>query len=87
MYKTQIVVALGNYTHLQTRHNAGQLAIDYCVENLLGSNKWALDRALGGWIAQGSYKIGKFTRPVTFFKPREYMNLNGVSIKRAGSLS
>lgn len=90
IYKTNVVVALGNYTHQLTRHNAGQLAIDHCVRNLIGEEAWTLDRKLGGWIAQTAvsqhqnkktiFHLGADYRKLTFFKPREYMNLNGIPI-------
>ncbi|KAI8905023.1 peptidyl-tRNA hydrolase [Gorgonomyces haynaldii] len=76
----KLICALWNHTHPNTRHNMGQLVIDRMVSVLPGV-EWQLDKKLGGWICQ--YHLNPLEKRVLwFYKPKEFMNLNGYSIKK-----
>ncbi|KAJ3269809.1 peptidyl-tRNA hydrolase protein 1 [Terramyces sp. JEL0728] len=84
-----LFAGLGNHTLQSTRHNMGWIALDYSVNILLGPNAWSLNKKIGGWIAEGIVRgvdvgdKGSWERRVVFFKPKEYMNRNGVQISKA----
>jgi peptidyl-tRNA hydrolase len=80
-YITNAVVALGNYTHPHTRHSAGQRALDYCAEKLFQNCSWNTENH--GWIiSEHICDLEKDSRKIIFFKPKEYMNLNGIPIRK-----
>ncbi|KAJ3305756.1 peptidyl-tRNA hydrolase protein 1 [Kappamyces sp. JEL0829] len=81
-----LVVGLGNPGMRGTRHNAGQMAVDFCVDRL--GLSWSLNKSLSGWVAEtrletvlesAAHGEGK----LYFFKPKEYMNLSGGPVKKA----
>ncbi|KAJ3326240.1 peptidyl-tRNA hydrolase protein 1 [Boothiomyces sp. JEL0866] len=84
-----IFVGLGNHTLTATRHNMGWIALDYSVNLLLGPNAWILNKNMGGWVAEGIVRgidvgdKGNWEKRVVFFKPKEYMNRNGIQIAKA----
>lgn len=78
----KIIVGLGNFTHTGSRHNMGMLALDHLVSSLLGPRSFVLNKNLGGWIASGDITLDSKRHSLVFYKPKEYMNLNGIPIAR-----
>jgi PTH1 family peptidyl-tRNA hydrolase len=83
--------------HPGTRHNAGMMAINELLKQFSLHDKtvdWKNERRIGGWIAacnldqsllqkcQVSTKLKQDTA-VFLFKPKEFMNLSGLSVKKA----
>ena len=77
---THIIVGLGNpgKEYLDTRHNAGFLAIDYIAER----QGVKIDRAKFSSLV-GEGKIGG--KRVLFMKPQTYMNNSGIAISEAAA--
>lgn len=82
--------------HPGTRHNAGMMAVNHLMEQFLMHDKtieWKNERRIGGWIA--ACKLDQTTlqkclvstqlkqdAAVFLFKPKEFMNLSGLSVKK-----
>ena len=77
---THIVVGLGNpgKEYVNTRHNAGFLAIDYFAERLGVTIDRAKYRAL---VAEAT--VGE--RRVLLMKPQTFMNLSGEAVREAAA--
>ncbi|KAI8150132.1 peptidyl-tRNA hydrolase-domain-containing protein [Fennellomyces sp. T-0311] len=90
MAPTKILfVGLGNYTHPNTRHNAGMMILDHLANRLQLS--WTLHRPWKAHIAQTTLLL-PFNRKegadpheveLTLLKPRLLMNVSGPSVSRA----
>ena len=78
MYK-YLIIGLGNpgSRYRYTRHNIGQLFIDFILLRLVGEYKWEYKKNLHGDI---------FTfQNIIFFKPNTYMNESGLAIRNVVS--
>lgn len=77
---THLIVGLGNpgKEYVNTRHNAGFLALDYIAERI-GTQ---IDRArFKGLAGEGSFGEHR----VLLLKPQTYMNLSGEAVREAAS--
>lgn len=79
------MVGLGNFTHLEARHNAGMQLVDYFADRLShGKHRWDLNRTYPGWINQFGLptNLVGVDKRIFLFKPKEYMNLSGVPVRK-----
>ena len=67
------MVGLGNHALKGTRHNMGMIALDYIISKQNGS--WIRRNDLDGFIFE--------TNSIKYFKPTQFMNASGKSVKRA----
>jgi PTH1 family peptidyl-tRNA hydrolase len=74
MYK-YLIIGLGNpgNKYKYTRHNIGQLFLDFILLRLVKEGKWEYKKNLHGYIAT--------FQNILFFKPNTYMNESGVAIR------
>ncbi len=77
MSETKLIVGLGNPgpDYANTRHNAGFMVVDACVESLRGSYRDKFD----GVFCKTSYR----GQDVVWLKPLTYMNRSGQSVQKA----
>ena len=71
-----LIVGLGNpgKEYVNTRHNAGFLALDALAEALQTS--WKLDKSAKAEVSETRY----FDKKIILAKPQTFMNLSGVSV-------
>lgn len=71
-----LIVGLGNpgKDYVNTRHNAGFLAVDSLAEALQAT--WKLDKAAKAFVAETRY----FDKKLVLAKPQTFMNLSGDSL-------
>jgi PTH1 family peptidyl-tRNA hydrolase len=71
-----LIVGLGNpgKEYLQTRHNAGFLALDALAEAL--QEKWKVDKTAKAEVIETRY----FDKKIVLAKPQTFMNLSGQSV-------
>ncbi len=71
-----LIVGLGNpgKEYLQTRHNAGFLAVEALAEAL--QEKWKVDKASKAAVIETRY----FDKKIVLAKPQTFMNLSGQSV-------
>ncbi|KAG2228079.1 hypothetical protein INT45_009125 [Circinella minor] len=87
--KKVLFVGLGNYTHPNTRHNAGMMILDHLASRLQLS--WTPHKPWKGHIAQTKIllpfdrnKSTEYTEvELTLLKPRLLMNVSGPSVAKA----
>ncbi len=78
-FMAYIFVGLGNpgEEYLETRHNAGRIALEYAAKKF-GGNEWEFNKKLNARVV--NVKIGKKAGNL-FVEPETFMNKSGVSVK------
>ncbi|KAI7865797.1 peptidyl-tRNA hydrolase-domain-containing protein [Spinellus fusiger] len=81
-----LLVGLGNYTHPNTRHNVGMLALDAIATKL--QLNWTQHRPWKATIAETRVRVEQKNKAqqeikVTLLKPRLLMNVSGPSVSKA----